>query len=287
MVLVWVALCGGMAMFLRWRVPGPLWLGGLLVVVLPMQVLTLQALWRGAEVLAPASPAARIGLRQATIGTALLHEVVGLLLGLVVIGSAGMLMALAQLFTGGPNRRWTYSQGGMGAFVMAVGTVLVLGFGLWGGAGGSAVLLAGWLMYSFVLLGLGCIRVDDDPFGRQHSGRVMLAYTVVVGTLVAGLAGVHLAQGANMAAMAAASPIDAAILELEGYRALDTARKAGLVSFMMAMVAAGASTGGSLPQASDPRGALGALALFAGLGLFVVMEASVFSGIGALFVTAR
>jgi len=286
-VLLWVMLCGALAWFARWRVPGPLWHGGLLVTTLPLQLLAVSSLRRAPEVVATAAAGQRVALRQALAAEALFHEVFGLLLGLTVIGVAGAAMAAAQLFSGGPQRRWTWSQGGMGALVMTVGTALVLVFGLWGGAGGSALLLATWLFTGALLFGAGCIRVEDDHRGRQHSGRVMLAFTLVVGTVIASLAGVHLAQGTNLAALAVAGPVEAAILELEGWQALDTARKAGLVSVMMAVVAAGASTGGSLPQASDPRGTLSALVMALGFGVFLAVEGAVFVSLSGLMEVGR
>ena len=280
--LLWIGLCGALALFLHWRIPAPLWLAGLPPTVWPLQLQALSTLGGGREAIAAAPPAQQVMLRQALAGDALFDAFFALSLGLVLIASAGTMMALTQLFTGGMGRRWTWSQGGMGALVMVVGTALVLVFGLWGGAGGSALLLSGWLLFGALLFGAGCIRVEDDVLGRQHAGRVLLAYTVVAGTIVAGLAGVHLAQGSFMAAMAVADPVDAATLRLDAFDAIDTARKAGLVSVMMAVVASGSSTGGSLPQASDPRGTVGALMLFLGLAVFCMLEGAIASSVWSL-----
>jgi hypothetical protein len=65
------------------------------------------------------------------------------------------------------------------------------------------------------------------------------------------------------------------VLRFEAAEGLQTLRKCGLVSVMMSVVAAGASTGGSLHQASDPRGSLGGLLLLGGLGLFLLLESMI------------
>lgn len=275
-----VGLLVFVAAFLGWRVPGPLWLGGLAVTLLPNQ-LRAAVLASGAAASLPArgeAPNPAVG--WAAAGQVLHHDLFGLLLGLGVIGSAMVALAVIQHVALGVDKRWTVSQGAMSAFVLVLGAVLVLVFGLLGGAGLGAVAIAGWLLFSALALGVGCLRIERNA--RVHAGRVLLAFAMIAGTVVVSVAAHHAMEGSLLRTMATLSGPEARYAQLEAGPGLSTVRRCGLVGLMMAFVGAGAGTGGSLHLASDPRGSVGGFVLLAGLVLFVLVEAWIQSALGVL-----
>ena len=278
MASLWGLLCVGLSLA-RFRVPGPLWLGGLLLSLVPNQLFSWLGLrattlgWSGRE----APPAHET---WGPAGAALMHDVVGLVMAASVLAGVMMATAVVQVATVGVEHRWTLSQGGMGAVVLGVGAALVTGFGLAGGGGWPAAFLAAWLLFAAAVVAVGCSRIEH--IARLHAGRVLLAFSMVVGTLVVAVAANHFAEGTMLLDMAHAAPHEGPVLRLEASAGIATLRKCGLVSVMMAVVAAGASTGGSLHQASDPRGSVGGLFMLGGLGLFALMEALIRAQLGTL-----
>lgn len=254
-----------------WRVPGPLWLGGLAVTLLPNQLLAASKASAAASSVPVRGEAPPSAVGWELAGRVLQHDLFGLVLGLGVLGSAMVALAVVQHVALGVEKRWTVSQGAMSAFVLVLGAVLVLGFGLAGGAGLGAVAIAGWLLFSALTLGVGCLRIERDA--RVHAGRVLLAFAMIAGTVVVSVAAHHAIEASLLRTMATLPGPEARYAQLQATEGLSTLTRCGIVGLMMAFVGAGAGTGGSLHLASDPRGTLGGALLLAGLVAFGLVEA--------------